>query len=88
MRICSSTRWLPGPVRALALRFLPRGALILSVLTLGYFIMGQLRNRVLATSFGLGTELDVGMALRNLGCHRGDQGRSSEAKELLARATG
>jgi putative peptidoglycan lipid II flippase len=53
------TRWLPGPVRALALRFLPRGALILSVLTLGYFIMGQLRNRVLATSFGLGTELDV-----------------------------
>ena len=53
------TRWLPGPVRRLAQRFVPRGALILSVLTLGYFVMGQLRNRVLATSFGLGTDLDV-----------------------------
>jgi hypothetical protein len=34
----------------------------------------------------LGTELDVGMALRNLGCHRADQGRSAEARDLLARA--
>ncbi|MGH2818544.1 MAG: DUF4062 domain-containing protein [Actinomycetota bacterium] len=34
----------------------------------------------------LGTELDIGMALRNLGCHRSEQGRSAEAKELLARA--
>ncbi len=53
------TRWLPGPLRSLVVRFLPRGALILSVLTLGYFVMGQLRNRVLATTFGLGTDLDV-----------------------------
>jgi len=34
----------------------------------------------------LGTELDLGMALRNLGGHRADQGRVQEAKELLARA--
>ncbi len=52
-------RWLPGPIRRLVVRFVPRGALILSVLTFGYFVMGQLRNRVLATTFGLGTDLDV-----------------------------
>lgn len=46
-------------VRALVDRFLPQGALILSVLTFGYFVMGQLRNRVLSTTFGLGTDLDV-----------------------------
>jgi predicted ATPase len=34
----------------------------------------------------LGTELDIGLALRNLGCHRADQGRFEEARELLARA--
>jgi len=46
-------------VRGLIRRFLPEGALVLSVLTFGYFVMGQLRNRVLANQFGLGTELDV-----------------------------
>lgn len=48
-----------GAVRALLDRFVPQGALVLSILTLGYFVMGQLRNRVLATTFGLGTDLDV-----------------------------
>ena len=46
-------------LRALIGRFLPEGALVLSVLTFGYFVMGQLRNRVLANEFGLGTELDI-----------------------------
>ena len=46
-------------LRALIGRFLPQGALILSVLTFGYFVMGQLRNRVLANQFGLEAELDV-----------------------------
>ena len=46
-------------MRALIRRFLPEGALVLSVLTFGYFVMGQLRNRVLANEFGLGTELDI-----------------------------
>jgi putative peptidoglycan lipid II flippase len=52
-------RWLPTPLRRLAVRFIPQGALILTVLSFGYFVMGQLRNRVLANEFGLGTELDV-----------------------------
>ncbi|HET9344510.1 MAG TPA: lipid II flippase MurJ [Candidatus Limnocylindrales bacterium] len=53
------TRWLPGPLRGLVDRFLPRGAIVLSILTLGYFAMRQIQNRVLANAFGLGTELDV-----------------------------
>jgi putative peptidoglycan lipid II flippase len=53
------TRWLPGPLRRLADRFLPRGAIVLSILTLAYFAMRQVQNRVLANAFGLGTELDV-----------------------------
>jgi putative peptidoglycan lipid II flippase len=52
-------RWLPAPIRSLIVRFLPPGALLLSVLSLGYFATGQLRNRVLANEFGLGSELDV-----------------------------
>jgi predicted ATPase len=34
----------------------------------------------------LGTRLEIGMALRNLGSHRSDQGRMVEAKDLLRRA--
>jgi putative peptidoglycan lipid II flippase len=37
----------------------PRGALVLSVLTFGYFAMGILRNRALASTFGAGPELDA-----------------------------
>ena len=40
-------------------RLVPRGALILSVLSFGYFAMGVLRNRVFANTFGAGTELDA-----------------------------
>jgi len=53
------TRWLPGPARRLTDRFLPRGAVVLTILTLAYYVMRQIQNRVLATQFGLGTELDV-----------------------------
>jgi putative peptidoglycan lipid II flippase len=39
-------------------RFVPQGAIVLSGLTFGYFVMGQIRNRVLATTF-TDTELDA-----------------------------
>jgi len=45
--------------RRLIDRVFPRGALILSTLTLGYFAMGLVRNRALATTFGAGPELDA-----------------------------
>jgi putative peptidoglycan lipid II flippase len=53
------TSWLPTPLRRLTDQFLPRGAVLLSILTLGYFAMRQVQNRVLANTFGLGTDLDV-----------------------------
>ena len=37
----------------------PRGAIVLSVLGLAYFAMGLVRNRVFATTFGAGSELDA-----------------------------
>jgi putative peptidoglycan lipid II flippase len=40
-------------------RIFPRGALVLSVLSLAYFAMGILRNRVFANTFGAGAELDA-----------------------------
>ena len=45
--------------RRLIDRLVPRGALTLSVLSLGYFAAGILRNRVLAAEFGVGAELDA-----------------------------
>jgi putative peptidoglycan lipid II flippase len=45
--------------RRLIERFVPRGALVLSVLSLGYFAAGIVRNRVLAAEFGIGSELDA-----------------------------
>jgi len=39
--------------------FLPRGALLLATLTLGEALMGLLRDRVLARSFGAGPALDA-----------------------------
>ena len=46
-------------LRRLLDRFVPRGALILSVLSLGYFAAGIVRNRVLAAEFGVSAELDA-----------------------------
>ncbi len=40
-------------------RVVPRGALVLSVLSLGYFAMGIVRNRIFANTFGAGPELDA-----------------------------
>jgi putative peptidoglycan lipid II flippase len=53
------TRRLPGPLRRLTDRYLPRGATVLTALTVAYFVVRQVQNRVLANAFGLGTELDV-----------------------------
>ena len=57
---------LAGPVAAVRRtvqpildRLFPPGAVLLSVLTLGYFAMGQLRNRVFAQTYGLSPELDA-----------------------------
>jgi hypothetical protein len=40
-------------------RVFPRGAIVLSVLSLAYFAMGIVRNRVFANTFGAGAELDA-----------------------------
>ena len=40
-------------------RFVPRGALLLSVLTFGSYLMGLVRDRILTRTFGAGTELDT-----------------------------
>jgi putative peptidoglycan lipid II flippase len=55
----------PGAFRVAALtrdlvaRFLPQGALLLSVLTLGSYVMGLVRDRIFARTFGAGIELDA-----------------------------
>jgi putative peptidoglycan lipid II flippase len=46
-------------IRALVERIFPPGALVLAILTLAYFVTGQVRNRVLANTFGLGSDLAV-----------------------------
>ncbi|HZC31645.1 MAG TPA: lipid II flippase MurJ, partial [Candidatus Bathyarchaeia archaeon] len=46
-------------VRRLIDRLFPRGALTLSILSLAYFGMGLIRNRVFANTFGAGAELDA-----------------------------
>lgn len=49
---------LPTPLVRLLER-LPAGALLLSVLTLGSYVMGLVRDRVFARTFGAGSDLDV-----------------------------
>ncbi len=46
-------------IRLLIDRVFPRGAIVLSVLSLAYFAMGIVRNRVFANTYGAGTELDA-----------------------------
>ncbi|HEV8402855.1 MAG TPA: lipid II flippase MurJ [Candidatus Limnocylindrales bacterium] len=48
-----------APIRASIDRLIPRGALVLTVLSLGYFAMGIVRNRVFANTYGAGAELDA-----------------------------
>jgi putative peptidoglycan lipid II flippase len=45
--------------RGLVDRFLPQGALLLSVLTFGSYLMGLVRDRFFARTFGAGAELDA-----------------------------
>jgi putative peptidoglycan lipid II flippase len=45
--------------RGLLDRVFPRGAILLSVLSLGYFAAGIIRNRVFANTYGAGAELDA-----------------------------
>ena len=45
--------------RALIDRVFPRGALLLSFLSFVYFLMGIVRNRVFANTYGAGPELDA-----------------------------
>jgi putative peptidoglycan lipid II flippase len=46
-------------IRALAARFLPQGAILLSILTFGAYFAGLLRDRMFARTFGAGPELDA-----------------------------
>ena len=45
--------------RAAIDRVLPRGAVVLTLLSLAYFVMGVVRNRVFANTYGAGAELDA-----------------------------
>lgn len=46
-------------VRRVIDRLVPRGAILLSVLTFGSYIVGLIRDRILTQTFGAGTELDT-----------------------------
>lgn len=48
--------------RVLLERLLPRGAVLLTVLTLSSYVVGLLRDRTLARSYGAGVELDAFLA--------------------------
>ena len=48
-----------GPIERLIERFVPRGAILLSVLTFGSYVMGLVRDRILTQTFGAGVELDA-----------------------------
>jgi putative peptidoglycan lipid II flippase len=45
--------------RSLFERAVPRGAILLSILTFGAYVMGLVRDRILTRTFGAGPELDV-----------------------------
>ena len=45
--------------RSLLDRVFPRGAIVLTVLSLAFFAMGIVRNRVFANVYGAGAELDA-----------------------------
>ncbi|MGH2445585.1 MAG: murein biosynthesis integral membrane protein MurJ [Candidatus Limnocylindria bacterium] len=46
-------------IRRIIDRFLPQGAAILSVLIFGSYVMGLVRDRIFARTFGAGSELDA-----------------------------
>ncbi len=49
----------PRRLRALVGRYLPEGAALLSVLTFGSYLLGLVRDRTFARTFGAGSELDA-----------------------------
>lgn len=52
-------RGVPATVRSVSTRFLPQGAAVLSVLIFGSYVMGLVRDRIFARTFGAGAELDA-----------------------------
>jgi putative peptidoglycan lipid II flippase len=46
-------------IRAFVQRYLPQGAALLAALIFGSYVMGLLRDRIFARTFGAGTELDA-----------------------------
>ena len=52
---------LPGAptIAALLERFVPRGAIVLSILTFAAYVMGLVRDRILTRTYGAGVELDT-----------------------------
>jgi putative peptidoglycan lipid II flippase len=59
MRPPPATRSLSSRARALLAAFVPRGAILLSALTFVSYVMGLVRDRTFARTFGAGSELDV-----------------------------
>jgi putative peptidoglycan lipid II flippase len=53
------TRRALAPLATLRDRFLPTGGALLSALLFGSYVMGLLRDRIFARTFGLGAELDA-----------------------------
>ena len=68
-------------IRSLLDRFLPRGALVLAILSFAYFAMGLVRNRVFAQTFGAGADCPP-YALQNVDRRQNLQKRLSELIEL------
>ena len=58
----SWTRLLPAPLRPIAARFFPQGAILLAVVTFGSYVMGLVRDVVQTRTFGAGRELDAYLA--------------------------
>ena len=54
-------------LRRLVHRFVPQGALLLTALTFGAYLMCLLRDRTFARTFGAGTELDAYQAAFTVG---------------------
>jgi putative peptidoglycan lipid II flippase len=52
-------RLVPAAVRGVSSRFLPQGAALLSALIFGSYVMGLVRDRMFARTFGAGAELDA-----------------------------
>ncbi len=50
---------IPATVRGITTHFLPRGAALLSALIFGSYVMGLVRDRMFARTFGAGSELDA-----------------------------